>query len=518
MKLADFLLLTVCFFCLIYLFQSLRSSFDKSLSWLFICGFILLLTFGLIFVDALAAGIIGLILVILFLIIPKIGFSVFQKLIYQQRYKTAKILISGLCWLHPFDGWSQKPKLTYSLALAKNGKLEQSLNLLKSYSNEHYHSRILSFYLQGDWKNGLNWVNRHISYSILFEDPDLLLYYLQALGETGKIDKLLKTLEKTERFLERNGSLLQVYLVRMYALAFCGQVLQVRQLLQTPLKKLPNPVQQFWLVTAQMVAGKKAYSYHNLSELTTEEDFILKKAIDWRLDHPNIEPEKILDRESYRILNRIKLEVDQEFYPRIFNFKQNRKAYATYLLIGVNLAFFGLQLETGSSEDLQRLYQLGALVPEAVLAGQWWRVITANFLHFGLLHLLTNMFGLYILGCFVEKIIGFFRYLLIYLFSGIGSMIIYTALSLQSKQQGYILMGASAAIMGLLGAIFIIFIKEWFQTKSRITAKRIQLILVTIGLQFTFDYFVPHISISSHFWGLVLGLLSSLFLVGKVIK
>ncbi|WP_181280510.1 rhomboid family intramembrane serine protease [Aphanothece hegewaldii] len=468
------------------------------------------------YVDALAAGIIGMILVILFLIIPKIGFSIFQKLFYQQRYHTATNLISVLSWLHPFDSWLEKSKLTYSLALAKDGKLEQSLKILKTSKKEHYYAKILTFYVQGDWKNGLNWMTSHIPAHILFNEPDLLIYYLRALGETGNLNKLLKLLEKTELFLERNGSYLQVYLVRMYALAFCGQVLQVRQLLQVPLKKLPNSVQQFWLVTAQMVAGKKAYSYQNLSEIFTEKNLILKKAIDWRLDHPQIEPEKILEQESYRIINRIKLEVDQEFYPRIFSFQKHRKAYATYLLIGINLAFFGIQIETGGSENLQRLYQLGALVPEAVLAGQWWRVITANFLHFGLLHLLTNMFSLYVLGRFVEKIIGFFRYIFIYLFSGIGSMSIYTALSLQAKQQNYILMGASAAIMGLLGALFIIFVKEWFQTKSRITAKRIQLILFTIGLQFTFDYFVPHISISSHFWGLVLGLVSSIFLVGKV--
>ncbi|GFE71348.1 Rhomboid family protein [Chroococcus sp. FPU101] len=517
MKLSDFLFLTVCFFCLLYFLEFIRF-LPKNKGWLLVSGFILLLTLGLRLVNTLAAGVIGLVLVIFFLIIPKIGFSVYQKLMVQQQYRTAKILMTGLSLLHPFDSWLQQPKLIYSLALAKEGKLEKSLNLLKSFPDDNHHSQILSFYIQGDWENGLNWIERYLPYNILFSEPDLLLYYLRALGETGKLNKLLKIYQKTEGFLKRNGSPLQVYQARMYALAFCGQVLQVRQLLQVPLRKLPLSVQQFWLGTAQMIAGKKAYSYSNLAELLTQKDFILKKAIDWRLDHPYIESEKILNKESYQIINQIKLEVDQEFYPRIFNFSKTRKAYATYLLIGVNLAFFGMQIKTGGSENLERLYQLGALVPEAVLAGQWWRVITANFLHFGLLHLLTNMSGLYILGRLVESALGFYRFLLIYLFSGIGSMILYTILSLKTQQNGYILMGASAAIMGLLGALFIIFIKEWFYTKSKFTAKRIQLIIVTIGLQFTFDYFVPHISMLSHATGLLLGLVISLFLVGKVVK
>jgi membrane associated rhomboid family serine protease len=513
MNFSNILLLTVCLFCLIAFFSAFRSSWRNHRGWLLVCSFILLLTLGLTSIDRLAAGAIGSILVTLFLIIPKFGFAVFQKLIHQHRYQAAHILMSGLCWLHPFDGWLDKPRQTQALALAKVGELEQALNLLKNSAKTDYHSQVLSFYLQADWENGLNWVNRHIPHHLLFRDLDLLVYYLRALGETGKLDRLLKTLEKTERFLEKHP--LQAYLVKMYALAFCGQVLQVRQLLQVPLRKLPNSIQQLWFVTAQMVAGRRAYSYHNLSGLQADGDFILKKAIDWRLDHPSVEPEKILDRESYRILNRLKLEVDQEFYPRIFSFRKSRKAYGTYLLIGVNLAFFWMQLETGDSENLQRLYQLGTLVPEAVLAGEWWRVIAANFLHFGWLHLLTNMLGLSILGRFVETAIGFFRFLSIYLVSGVGSMIIFTA---QAKQPGYILMGASGAIMGLLGAVFILFVKEWFQTKSRITAKRIQLIFLTIGLQFTFDYFVPHISIQSHFWGLVLGVMSSLILVGKLAK
>lgn len=516
MNFPDFLLLTVYFCCCLYFLHFLRF-FPKNRGWLFVSSFIVLLTFGLTFVEPLAAGMIGLGLVILFLSLPKIGFAVYQKLVVQQQYKTAKLLISVLGLLHPFDGWLEQPRLMQSLGLAQDGQLEQALLLLKNNSKKHYHSQMLAYYLQGDWKNGLNWVEQ-IPHHILFSETDLMIYYLRALGETGKLNKLLKVFQKTEQFLERTGNSLQIYQAQLYALAFCGQVLQVRQLLQAPLKILPNSVQQFWLGTAQIIAGKKAYTYSNIAELTNKNDFILKKAIDWRLDHPPIEPEKVLKKESYQILNQIKLKVDQEFYPRIFYFRKNRKPFATYLLIGINLAFFGLQIKTGGSQDLDRLYQLGALVPESVMLGQWWRVITANFLHFGWLHLLNNMLALYLIGRLVESAIGFFRFLLIYLFSGIGSMIIYTILAVEMKHQGYILMGASAAIMGILGALCIILLKDWFQTRSRLTARRIQLIILTIGLQFTFDYLIPHISMFSHASGLLLGFVSSLFLTGNLNK
>lgn len=185
----------------------------------------------------------------------------------------------------------------------------------------------------------------------------------------------------------------------------------------------------------------------------------------------------------------------------------------TRILIGLNLLFFIAEVVGGGSENLDTLYTLGALVPEAVWQGQFWRLITANFLHYGWLHLLFNMLGLYIIGNLVESISGRFHYLLIYFTSGIGAMFAFTYGAIKTNNLDYILVGSSAAIMGLVGNMTAIFLREWWREKSQITTKRLLLILSIVIIQFSSDYLIPQVSASSHLFGFVIGfILGSLLL------
>jgi rhomboid protease GluP len=204
------------------------------------------------------------------------------------------------------------------------------------------------------------------------------------------------------------------------------------------------------------------------------------------------------------------------------NFKQE-KAYTTYILILINLFFFRLKTYLGGSENIDTLEKLGALVPEKVWLGEWWRLLSANFLHFDWLYLITNMLGLYFIGRFVEKTIGSMRYLVIYFMSGLLSMLFFTILTINFGEREQILVGASAAIMGLVGAIAAIFLRDWDKTKSRKDAQRLNFIFLIIIIQFTFDFSIqfasapttPQVSILSHALGLVIGFLFSLLLLIK---
>ncbi|MCU0534757.1 MAG: rhomboid family intramembrane serine protease [Hydrococcus sp. Prado102] len=191
---------------------------------------------------------------------------------------------------------------------------------------------------------------------------------------------------------------------------------------------------------------------------------------------------------------------------------KNKQAYGTYLLIGINLGVFALEINSGGSENLETLYQLGALVPQEVLGGEWWRLVTANFLHFGWIHLVSNMLGLFFIGRFVEFVLGFSRFLIAYLFSGIGSMLVFSILTIELGDYQQILVGASAAIMGLVGVMSAIAFSDWRKEKSRLAAKRLNFILLIIGLQFIFDITNPQVSFLSHLLGLILG-----FLIGSVL-
>ena len=125
---------------------------------------------------------------------------------------------------------------------------------------------------------------------------------------------------------------------------------------------------------------------------------------------------------------------------------------STLIIIGINLIVFALLAIKQESLTMTRnvdvlaiLYAGGNLNP-FTLDGEQWRVISSMFLHFGVIHLLVNMLGLYLLGSTLEQITGAPRFILIYFFCGIAAGIASLLFNLYT-----ISAGASGAIFGLFG-------------------------------------------------------------------
>lgn len=97
--------------------------------------------------------------------------------------------------------------------------------------------------------------------------------------------------------------------------------------------------------------------------------------------------------------------------------------------------------------DGQTLLLFGAKYSEAIRAGQWWRLITAGFLHGGILHILMNSWVIFDLGATVEEVYGTARYLVLYFVSTIAGFMA------SAWWSPYLSVGASAALFGLLGAM-----------------------------------------------------------------
>lgn len=102
--------------------------------------------------------------------------------------------------------------------------------------------------------------------------------------------------------------------------------------------------------------------------------------------------------------------------------RYGKKAYVNGLLIALNVLFF-LYLEiTGSSEDAYFMYTKGAMFAPAVLEdGEYYRLLTAMFMHFGIRHIMNNMLVLFVIGDNLERALGHVKYLIFYLLCGIGS-------------------------------------------------------------------------------------------------
>lgn len=177
------------------------------------------------------------------------------------------------------------------------------------------------------------------------------------------------------------------------------------------------------------------------------------------------------------------------------------KPFLTYVLLALNvLMFFIVELNGGSTTE--NLIAFGAKYNPAIIAGEWWRIISSMFLHVGFLHLFMNMLALYYLGIAVERIYGSFRFLLIYLFAGIGGGLASFAFTAN------VAAGASGAIFGLFGALLFFGIVH-----KRIFLQTIGInLFVIVGINLVFGFVVPQIDNGAHVGGLIAGFLVSVAL------
>lgn len=176
---------------------------------------------------------------------------------------------------------------------------------------------------------------------------------------------------------------------------------------------------------------------------------------------------------------------------------------ATYALIALSVVVFIAELGGGggaaSLEGGGSLIRDGGLFGPAISdGGEWWRILTSGFLHAGPLHLLLNMFVLYVLGQLLEPALGPVRFVGLYVVSLLGGSL--GALILDPDT---ITVGASGAVYGLMGAAIIIARHRGVED----VASQIGFWLV-LNLAFTFS--VPGISIGGHLGGLVAGGLGAL--------
>ncbi|GAA0562774.1 rhomboid family intramembrane serine protease [Paractinoplanes ferrugineus] len=189
--------------------------------------------------------------------------------------------------------------------------------------------------------------------------------------------------------------------------------------------------------------------------------------------------------------------------------------YATRTLIGINVAvmvlsaivggakavagsggWFGL---LGSSTAVTKWgevlgyapYTLGGEV-HGVAAGEWWRLGTAMFLHYGVLHLLLNMMLLWQLGRYLEAQLGPIRFTALYLLAGFGGNVAAYVFTPQNQPAA----GASTAVFGLVAAMFVVNRRLKLDVTALIP-------LLVVNLLFTFT--ISNISVAGHLGGLVAG-------------
>jgi membrane associated rhomboid family serine protease len=180
--------------------------------------------------------------------------------------------------------------------------------------------------------------------------------------------------------------------------------------------------------------------------------------------------------------------------------------FVTWALIAGNvLVYLITGLGPGSSlidNTNTALFRDWELVPNVVgYQHDYLRLVTAAFLHLGPLHIFLNMFALYTIGPPLERVMGWWRYLAVYLLAALGGSV--AILLFGDVRQPVV--GASGAIFGLFAAALVL---------SRIVGFNTRVLAITIGINFVFTFSVPGISKLGHVGGFVVGGLATLALLG----
>lgn len=190
--------------------------------------------------------------------------------------------------------------------------------------------------------------------------------------------------------------------------------------------------------------------------------------------------------------------------------QRQKKAVCTTGLIIINIGIFlGIML-IGRDGDTMFLLEHGAMYEPYVLEGkEYYRLVTSMFLHFGMQHLLNNMVMLGALGWNLEFITGKVRFVLIYLFSGVGGNLL--SLLINRNSGTYVVSaGASGAVFGLMGALLFAAIRNRGQV-GRVSRRGL---IVMVALSLYFGLSSSGVDNAAHIGGLICGFLLEAVLGG----
>ncbi len=367
--------------------------------------------------------------------------------------------------------------------------------------------------LQNRWSDMLALAARHPDYW-----ASLALAELRAFGELGRVDDMVR------RYDQIRGQLFVGHqsVAMTYVAAFAGRVDLLDGLRRptTHLFEIENMAA--WRAaalardagrrdggnsdgnTGHGNTGKRDEGRAALTELATTattakaRDFARRQLAEW----DNIQPVALMP-ETVAVLDGIAQRMVRDAAGRQLSWAL---APMTMALLAVISIAFGFELARGGAEDVWTLIDLGAVTRTLVIDDQqWWRLGAAMFLHFGWLHLASNMVLLALLGRLTEVVWGTWRMLMVYGLAGLGSSATVLALMGFRPSDDGIYLGASGAIYGLLGLHVARLIKNWWQSRDVMDRRQLRTVLPVLAIGFAVDLVVPQVSFAAHLSGFLIG-------------
>ena len=342
---------------------------------------------------------------------------------------------------------------------------------------------------------------------------------VRALGESGRLDDMMQTYEISRPHMVD----CDLAACHLFVMAFCGRPAAVEALFDQALAVLDDDGKTYWRAIAARSSGSADETWRTTLETLSRSASLagVRTAAARQLAQisagpPALEPAStaILQRVETRLAQQAAVQRPRQPSPAADTAPATstvvatvrRWQPATFGLLAVIGCVYLVEEARGGSQNLRALIDLGAMWPQFVLQrGEWWRLGTALFLHFGLLHVALNGLMLFLLGRAFERRFGSLRLLLVFVLGGLAS----SAFVLWTMWSGYarpaVLVGASGAIFAVFGCEVAWQLVNWLRTRDASDARGLVSAAIVLAIQVAFDLSIPEVSLAAHASGLVAG-------------
>ncbi len=447
-----------------------------------------------------------------------------------ERLGIAGRLLDVADLLAPGSGVADEKALIGAMKEIRDGHIEHTVDALTAAKDRApadarlaIDERIAMLYLAAyRWSEAVAYAEEHLFGAVPTEPPPqpaplrralgfappVWVELLGAYGRIGDLDRAAQMLARLEDVCEgREDAGVWLHRARLMFLALAGRPAAVKALIEPRLARHMSPAARtYWLAVAHEHEGDRAAATAAYEKARARSRGRPRELIDRALENL-AKADGIavkLSDEATEVVAR----VEAAPVPATIAPPALPRPWATYGLTAALLATAGLiALVVGSTRDLGVLMRAGALVRGLVDGGEWWRIFSCIFIHVGFLHLLVNVVGTFFVGRISEELFGTARTFAIFALSGFAGAIA----SYLSSPAG-ISAGASGALFGLLGAVFIEL--TWHRPRYRAAWKRGMWggLAVVIIAQIGYGFFYPVIDQWAHGAGLVAGtVLGALF-------
>jgi rhomboid protease GluP len=494
--------------------------------------------------DSAAADLVGTIAVgggVCLVLVPPVLRNLARRALLVDHLRLARFLVDAREMLQPGMGARQESELISTILEVRSGQVDAAVGRLRERRDQlaepvarrPLDERIVMTYLYARrWDDAVAWFEHNIDGPLLPLSPQLAVEMVRAYCERGELLKaaaLVERLEGTPAHSEPIWSLL-IHRARLVFLAFAGRTAAVDAIVAPsgPLGAMPESARAYWTGMARLKAGDRTGARDSLERsaaLSGRDERSREQAESTlnRLDEPGVagplavpEPVAMLaDRLSRMAEDRGKSETAEPGSaagaaapqeprparpPRLTGVRWREVPVTSALLLANILVAAAVVAVSGETADVGALVDFGANVKIATASGDWWRLVSSNFLHVGLLHLALNMYGLWVLGRLVEQFLGRTRMLVVYVIAGVcgaAASLLFGGPATSA--------GASGAIFGLLGAAVAelglhrrFYPRRW---SSALLGNLVFLAVANVAIGFLY----PMIDQSAHMGGLATG-------------